>query len=130
LWSSSVTVTGSNLVTGNGGRGGNAGGGGAAGGGGQGGRYQNSSGVAGSPYGSSDSQDDASNGAPGGNGGNGGRGGPGGPGSGGPSVGVVRGGSSSLLSGPNVNFTLGTPGTGGGSPVASGAGGVAQLEWP
>jgi hypothetical protein len=109
LWGSSATIQGGTVATA---RGGQGGAGGAGGIGGQGGRSGQ-----GGPHGDDDNQGD---GAPGGTGGAGGDGGHGGGGGGGPSIGVICGGGARPTF-TQVEWRIGTPGSGGVSPGASGA---------
>ena len=102
--SSGIIVQNTVIATGRGGNGGRGGSGGAGGTGGSGGP--------GGLYGGSSEQDDGGNGAAGGLGGAGGRGGHSGGGGGGPSIGIVVAGSSSLNQFSNL-FTLDSPGNGG-----------------
>ena len=101
LWNSTLTVIDYSAVTaGNGGNGGNGGPGGYGGeglAGGSGGQGVNGSGSGGS----------------GGSGGYGGSGGSGGGGAGGPSIGIFRGGSSSVTTDASDSITFGTGGQGG-----------------
>ena len=116
LFNSTISITQSQVETGNGGAGGNGGDGGDGG----------TAGAAGpgGPYGGSGEQDDGGNGAAGGDGGNGGQGGNGGGGGGGPSIAVSCAGGSSLSLNSGNTFLPGTGGSGGTSAGMSGATGT------
>jgi hypothetical protein len=98
-----ITITESNIITGNGGNGGSYGSGGPGGRGGSGG--------AGGTYGGAGEQDDGGCGGRGGDGGMGGTGGRGGIGGGGPSIGIVNIGS--FFTESRNAFIIGNGGSGG-----------------
>ena len=105
LWNSSIAVSASTLVAGDGGAGGPGGTGGDGGSGGAGGR----GGLSALPgYGA---------GGAGGDGGSGGDGGTGGGGAGGPSIGIFRGGTSSASIDDSTLILYGVPGAGGDNPT-------------
>ncbi|MEN9797551.1 MAG: hypothetical protein RL653_1247 [Pseudomonadota bacterium] len=106
LYASQVSAVACGFEAGPGGAGGNGAEGGLGGAGGGGGRVF---------YGGNGNQDDASNGARGGEGGNGGRGGAGGAGGGGPSVAVMRSGTSTFTD-AQCAFLVGNGGQGGTNP--------------
>ena len=119
LWNSSATIDGGSISSGEGGDGGPGAAGGGGGSGGTGGSY-------GSPSGGT-----AGNGAPGKKGGDGGGGGAGGGGPGGWSVGVLKAGTTSLLTlldSPAV--TPGPPGAGGTSTGSAGPIGIGAGVYP
>ena len=118
LWNSSVTVAASTLVAGDGGTGGLGGGGGEGGGGGAGG------------LGGTSSLKDYGMGGAGGAGGGGGPGGPGGGGAGGPSIGVFRGGTSSVTVDDSTLILYGVPGAGGQGVAPGSTGQVGTIEPP
>ncbi len=112
LNSSSITITGGSIETGNGGDGGDGGEGGDGGNGGVGGNGGNGD--------SSIISETSGPGGQGGDGGDGGRGGHGGGGGGGPTVGIVCR-TSSTITGAGPTYTNGSPGNGGGGPGSSGS---------
>ena len=111
LFNATATVNAGVLTTGNGGKGGDGGVGGVVG---QGGPFG---------FGASVCTSEIGRGGNGGTGGNGGLGGGGGGAAGGPSIGVFRGGTSSVITLNSPSFILGVPGGGGAGGGAIGASG-------
>ncbi len=118
LWNSTVTINGGSLAASKGGDGGAGGGGGNGGAGGAGGS------------GGLGEVNPAGAGGPGKAGGTGGHGGPGGGGPGGPSVGVFRGGTSTLVQSGSPSITPGPAGAGGASTGNPGPAGFSATVSP
>jgi hypothetical protein len=120
LWNSSISATNSSLTAGDGGAGGAGGLGGRGGAGGAGG----SGGIAGPGL----PGHSGGAGGTGGAGGEGGAGGPGGGGSGGPSIGIFRGGTSTVLTDDGTLIIYGIGGPGGIAVVVDAIAGTTGQE--